>query len=197
MRVRTLAAALVATLLLAAAPAAKSPEQEWRDGIVDANKAWAKVPHAILKIQDAAYLGEGQSATLIGTKGNPDSYKWVAGKSAGVLTATFHAGKMTATMGAKTLDDAALQKSVPIDTDIDIQGFATQVSASVMGVRIMLYNQKRADALAFQGVIYFPYNPAYRVTATFKPDPKLPRASSAPRAAPTSSSSMPATRPSR
>jgi uncharacterized protein len=161
-------------VLGAAAPPPKSPEQEWRDGIADANKAWAKIPHAILKIQDAAYLGEGQSATLVGTKGKPDSYRWVMGKTAGILTAAFHAGRMSAAMGGKTLDDATMQKSVPIDANIDIQGFPTQVSAGVMGVRIMLYNQLRADALNFKGVIWFPYDPAYRVTASFKPDPKLP-----------------------
>jgi len=169
----SLAVALSAAIC-AAAPALSKVEAEWQAGIADANKAWAKIPHAILKIQDAAYLGEGQSATLTGTKGKPESYRWVAGKTAGVLIATFHAGKMNATMGDQTLDDAAMQKGVAIDTDIDIQGFATQVSAGVTGVRIMLYNQKRADALNFKGVIYFPYNPAYRVTATFKPDPKLP-----------------------
>ena len=173
-QLRAVVAASAALLLLAAAPAPKSVEQAWRDGIADANTAWAKAPHAILKIQDAAYLGEGQSATLTGIKGKPESYKWVPGKGAGVLTATFHAGRMTATMGGKTLDDAAMQKSVPIDTDVDIQGFPTQVSAGVMGVRIMLFNQKRADALNFKGVIYFPYDPVWRVTATFKPDLKLP-----------------------
>ncbi len=174
MRVRTALAISAALLLLAAAPAAKSVEQAWRDGIADANKDWAKAPNAILKIQDAAYLGEGQSATLTGIKGKPETYKWMPGKTAGILTATFHAGKMTATMGGSALDDAAMQKSVPIDTDIDIQGFPTQVNAGVMGVRIMLFNQKRADALNFKGVLYFPYDPTYRVTATFKPDPKLP-----------------------
>src|ERR1700690_2949985 len=61
MRVFSLAAMAAAVLMLAAAPAPKSPEQEWRDGIVDANKDWAQIPHAILKIQDAAYLGDGQS----------------------------------------------------------------------------------------------------------------------------------------
>jgi len=171
---RTFLAATAGVLLLAAAPAPGKIEAEWQAGIADANKAWAQVPHAILKIQDAAYLGEGQSATLTGIKGKPESYRWVAGRTAGVLTATFHGGKMSATMGDKTLDDAAMQKSVPIDADIDIQGFPTQVNAGVIGVRIMLFNQKRADALNFRGVIYFPYNPAYRVTATFTPDPKLP-----------------------
>ncbi|HEY4944157.1 MAG TPA: DUF1684 domain-containing protein [Rhizomicrobium sp.] len=175
MRIRTLAALAATTLMLAAAPAPLSPEVAWRAGIVDANKAWSKVPHAILKIQDAAYLGEGQSATLNGTKGKPDSYKWVPGKiQDGILTATFHAGHMSGAMHGKPLDDATLQKSVPIDTNVDIQGFPTQVGAGVLGVRIMLYNQLRADALNFKGVDYFPYDPAYRITATFKPDPKLP-----------------------
>jgi hypothetical protein len=172
---KSILVALAATLLLAAAPAPKSPEQEWRDGIVDANKAWSKVPHAILKIQDAAYLGEGQSATLVGTKGKPDSYKWTSGKvQDGILTVSYAHGQMSGSMRGKPLDNATLSKSLPIDTDVDIQGYPTQVSAGVMGVRVMLYNQHRADALNFKGVDYFPYDPSYRITASFKPDPKLP-----------------------
>jgi uncharacterized protein (DUF1684 family) len=167
-------ALLIALAGIAAAPAAKSPEQEWRDGIADANKDWSKIPHAILKIQDAAYLGEGQHATLTGIKGKPDSYRWSQSAAPGILTVSFHAGKMSAVMGGKTLDDAALKKSVPIDANIDIQGFPTQVSAGVIGVRVMLYNQLRADALTFKGVDYFPYDASYRITATFKPDPRLP-----------------------
>ena len=175
MRMRTLAVLAAASLLLAAAPPAKSIKQIWQDSIADSNLSWAKKPHAILKIQDAAYLGEGQSATLVGTKGKPTSYKWVPGKiQDGILTATFHAGHMSGAMHGKPLDEAALLKAVPIDTNIDIQGFPTQVSAGVMGVRIMLYNQLRADALEFKGVDYFPYDPSYRIAATFKPDPKLP-----------------------
>lgn len=174
MRTGTGLAALAAMALLAAAPAPSKIEAEWRAGIADANKDWAKVPHAILKIQDAAYLGEGQSATLTGTKGKPESYRWVPGKTAGILFASFTGGKLTGTMGGKTLNDAAMKASVPIDAGIDIQGFATQVSAGVMGVRVMLYNQTRADAVNFKGVIYFPYDPAYRIQAKFTPDPKLP-----------------------
>jgi uncharacterized protein len=174
MRLGWMAAVAAAALMLAAAPAPKSPEQAWKDGIADANKDWAKTPHAILKIQDAAYLGEGQHATLVGIKGRPDSYHWSQMAASGVLSIAYRGGKLSGTMGGKALDDATLKKSLPIDTGIDIQGFATQVSAGVMGVRVMLYNQTRADALAFKGVIYFPYDPSYRVSASFKPDPKLP-----------------------
>ncbi|MEJ0043693.1 MAG: DUF1684 domain-containing protein, partial [Rhizomicrobium sp.] len=175
MRARHLIGILAAGLLLAAAPAARTTEELWRAGIAEANIAWAKAPHAILKIQDAAYLGEGQSATLVGTQGKPASYKWVPGKvQDGILTATYRGGHMSAAFHGKTLDEATLQKPVAIDADIDLQGFATQVGAGVMGVRIMLYNQLRADAREFTGVDYFPYDLSYRVTASFKPDPKLP-----------------------
>lgn len=169
-----LTAALLFGLLSVAAVAPKSPQDEWNAELKEANLAYAKIPHAILKIQDAAYLGEGQSATLTGSKGHPESYRWVLGKTAGVLVAKYSTGRMSATMAGKTIDDATLRKSVPIDADVDIKGFTTQVRAGVMGVRILLYNQRRAEALDFKGLDYFPYNPAYRITATFKPDPRLP-----------------------
>jgi len=166
---------LALTVAVAAAPAALSPAEEWRKEIGEANVGWAKAPHAILKIQDAAYLGEGQSATLTGVKGRPDSYRWVPGKAPnGVLTATYANGHMSAAMNGNALDEVALEKGVAIDANIDIQGYPTQVNAGVLGVRIMLYNQLRADALNFTGVDYFPYDESYRVTATFKPDLKLP-----------------------
>ena len=170
---KVLIASFVAALSCAAAPL--PPAAEWQKEIGEANIAWAKAPHAILKIQDAAYLGEGQSATLTGTTGKPASYKWVPGKQQdGILWVSYHAGKMSGSLHGKTLDDATLQKSVPIDGNIDIQGFSTQVSAGVIGVRVMLFNQLRAEALNFKSVDYFPYDPSYRVTATFQPDPKLP-----------------------
>ncbi len=176
MRWSVIAAAIAATVLLAAAPPPKeTPQQQWTREIAEANVAWAKRPHAILKIQDAAYLGEGQSATLVGTKGKPATYKWVSGKiQDGILYAAFKGGKMSGAMHGKPLDDATFQKGIVIDRNIDIQGFPTQVAAGVMGVRIMLFNQLRADALNFGGVDYFPYDPTYRVTAVFKPDPKRP-----------------------
>jgi len=166
--------ALAALLLAAAAPAALSPEQEWRKELAEANDAWAKKPHAILKIQDAAYLGEGQSAVLMGEKGKPGSYKWFSGSTGGVLSVSLRGGRLSGTFGGKPLDDAAFKHGVAVDDGVDIQAFPTQVRAGTIGVRIMLYNQRRPEALAFKGVDYFAYDPSYRVTATFRPDPKLP-----------------------
>lgn len=177
MRLKTLAAAATAfALLIAAAPAPKeTPSQQWTRELKEANVAYSQKPHAILKIQDAAYLGEGQSATLTGTPGKPATFKWVSGRQQdGILWVTYKSKKMSGAMHGKPLDDATFQKGVVIDRDIDIQGFPTQVDANVWGVRVMLYNQKRADALTFKGLSYFPYDPSYRVTGTFTPDPKRP-----------------------
>ncbi|HEV2562137.1 MAG TPA: DUF1684 domain-containing protein [Rhizomicrobium sp.] len=168
--------ALALALMVFAAPAlaAASPEVEWKAGIADANLAFSKKPHAILKIQDAAYLGEGDVATLTGQKGKPDSYRWVAGSKPGVLTARYTGGHASVTMGGKTFDEATLGKSIPVDKDVDIAGYPTQVNAGVMGVRIFIYNQQAKAAKDFKGLDYFPYDASWRVSARFTPDPKLP-----------------------
>jgi uncharacterized protein (DUF1684 family) len=165
-------AVAVAVAVAALSVAATTPEQAFKASLVQDNKDWAQTPHAILKIQDAAYLGEGQSANLVGTKANAASYHW--GSGAGVLTASVKNGKPVIVKDGKTYSDAEIAKGIPVDTDIDVQGAQTQVNAGVIGARFMVYNQKNADARAFKGVDYYPYNPAYVVTATFKPDPKLP-----------------------
>ncbi|HEY1632798.1 MAG TPA: DUF1684 domain-containing protein [Rhizomicrobium sp.] len=167
-------------LALAAAAlsiAAATPEQAFKASLIDDNKAWAQTPHAILKIQDAAYLGEGQSSSLIGAKGKPSSYHWgptPKDMGAGVLTALVKNGHPVIVKDGKTYSDAEIAKGILIDTDIDVSGAQTQVNAGVIGARFMIFNQKNPDALSFKGVDYYPYNPAYIITATFTPDPKLP-----------------------
>lgn len=151
--------------------AAQTPEEAFKASLVEDNKDWAEKPHAILKIQDAAYLGEGQSSNLIGTKGNPASWHW--GSGAGVLTASVKGGHPVIVMNGKTYSEAEIAKGIPIDKDIDVVGAQTQVSAGVIGARFMIFNQNNPDAKAFKGVDYFAYNPAYVVTATYTPDPKL------------------------
>ncbi len=174
MRVVVTGAAVLAMTAAAMAASAVTPQETWKTEIAKANKHFSVEQHAILKIQDAAYLGEGQSATLTGTKGKPESYRWVMGKKpGGVLVATYAKGHTSAVMNGKAIAEATLNKAVPVDTDVEIMGQATQVNAGVNGVRIFLYNQKAAAAKAFKGLDYFSYDPAYRVQASFKPDPKL------------------------
>lgn len=159
-------------LLTAAAPA---PEAAWKSGIADQNKDYAQTPHAMLKIQDAAYLHDGDTAVLTGRKGAPTSYRWTGKPDAqGVLKAVLHNGKLTVTRNGKVLDPAAITRSVAVDRDVDVEGQPTQVDAGVQGWRLFVYNQKNAAARAFKGVSYYPYDAAFRVTAHFVPDSKRP-----------------------
>jgi uncharacterized protein (DUF1684 family) len=173
MRIAFVAASLLA--LSTAAFAAPSPLEAWKASLLDDNKGWAADPHAILKIQDAAYLGEGESATLVGTKGKPESWHWVAGTSvSGALTANVKGGHPVVVKDGKTYSDAEIAKGIAVDTDVDIAGAQTQVNAGVIGARLFVYNQQNADAKAFKGVDYFAYDPSYVVTGRFTPDPARP-----------------------
>jgi len=166
---------LAALLALPASAASLPPEAAWKAELEDANKAWAQNPFAILKIQDAAYLRDGDVATLVGVKGNPGSYHWAKGKAAhGVLIAGVKASQPYVVKDGKIYSAPAIAKGISVDTDVDIRGAQTQVDAGVIGARIFIFNQQNPAAKAFTGVSFFPYDPSYVVTATFTPDPKRP-----------------------
>ncbi len=118
-------------------PKALSPEARWKADLADTNKHYSVVVHGILKIQDAAYLGEGNAASLVGTSGKPDSYKWKTGEVANAaLVALYSKGKLAITRNGKPAAHPMLP--IPVDADVDIQAFPTQVQAGVMGVRIFV-----------------------------------------------------------
>jgi uncharacterized protein len=161
-----------AVFLMAATP---TPENAWKAGIADENKAYAKTPHAMLKIQDAAYLHEGETAVLMGRKGVPASYRWKNDpKAQGVLRVTLHSGELAVAKNGQPINPATITKSIPIDQDVDVEGQPTQVDAGVQGWRIFIFNQRNPTASTFKGVSYYPYNAAFRVSARFTPDPKRP-----------------------
>lgn len=168
-------AILAATLVLAAPAFAATPEADWKASIAEQNHAYAKRPHAMLKIQDSAYIGEGQTAVLRGVTGQPGSWKWSSDAQAtGALRVSLKNGKLAVALSGKPVDAALIHKSIAVDTDVDVAGQPTQVNASVMGWRIFVYNQQNPDAKNFTGVSYYPYDPAFKVTARFVPDAKLP-----------------------
>src|SRR5665213_302771 len=97
----------------------------------------------MLKIQDAAYLGEGQSAVLEGVKGQPGSWRWhYDGKPDGALRIAFKNGKLSISRNGKPLDPVLAAKSIRVDADVDVAGQPTQVGAGIVGWRIFVYNQK-------------------------------------------------------
>ena len=150
------------------------PEAAWKAGIAGENKDYAQIPHAMLKIQDAAYLGEGRGAVLQGTPGKPASWHWNSDPRAhGVLTLFYAHGNLTVTRDGRPVAPALIARSIPVDRDVDIAGQPTQVGAGVQGWRIFIYNQQAAAAASFKGVAYYPYDQAFRVTANFAPDASL------------------------
>src|ERR1700677_534057 len=121
MRARIIALLVAAPLLGAAAPL--PPEAAWKAAIADQNKDYAQIPHAMLKIQDSAYLGEGQSAVLDGKPGQPGSWRWHYGvKDQGPLRVTFQGGKLGVTENGKPLDPALMTKSIAVDSQVDVAG---------------------------------------------------------------------------
>lgn len=174
MRIAVLLAGLAATALIAAAPR-QTPEQAWAAAIAAQNKSYAQVPHAMLKIQDSVYLGEGDAAVLSGRKGEAASWHWSRdAKAQGPLKVAVRNGKPVAMLDGKALDPDLVAKSIAVDADVDVSGQSTQVGAGILGWRLFVYNQKNPAAKEFTGVSYYPYDPAWRVTAQFKPDAALP-----------------------
>lgn len=167
-------AGLAAMALGAAAPK-PTPEQVWAAAIAAQNKSYAEAPHAMLKIQDSVYLGDGESAVLQGRKGEPASWHWSRdAKARGPLGIAVKGGKLAVTRDGKAIDPGLIAKNIGVDTNVDVGGQATQVGAGIEGWRLFVYNQMNPAARDFKGVSYFPYDPAFRVTARFKPDAALP-----------------------
>jgi uncharacterized protein (DUF1684 family) len=173
-----LLAATVATLPCAAVANSSAPllpPDEWKKEIAKANIDWSRAPYAILKIQDAAYLREGDTATLVGEKGQPATYHWVKGRAGhGVLMAGVKASQPYVVKDGKIFSGPAIGKGISVDREVDIKGAQTQVDAGVIGARIFVFNQQNPAAKSFTGVSYFPYDASYVVTASFTPDPKRP-----------------------
>jgi hypothetical protein len=172
MRAARLVPILLAPLLLAAAP---DPVTVWKQGIADQNKFYSQTPHAMLKIQGSVYLAEGESTVLEGRKGDAASWRWNSKPGAtGPLRLAIKGGRISITHDGKPVAPAQLQKSIVVDAGVDIMGQPTQVGAGVEGWRIFLFNQQHPAAKAFKAVSYFPYDAAFRVSARFVPDAKLP-----------------------
>ena len=153
---------------------ATTPEQAWKAELAKDNAAYATNKHAILKINDAAYLGEGDTVSLVGQSASPASWHWVKGaRKEAPLTASFSNGRAQISKGREAVSLEALAKGVDIAPGIDVGGAPTQIAPGKTGLRIMVFNQQNGAAKAFKGLDYFPYDPAYRVTARFNPDAKM------------------------
>jgi hypothetical protein len=165
--------ALLAAFVLTLPALAASPAEQWKASLKEANAAYATEKHAILKINDAAYIHAGEFVSATGDAQKPQSWHWLKGKQNGaVLTAGFAGGKAVLLKNGKPVPPEALDKGIEIAPGIDVAGAPTQMSPGETGLRIMIFNQQHKAAKSFKGLDYFPYDAAFRVTARFKADPK-------------------------
>lgn len=174
-----LVAICVATLLAQAtagesvAPA-KSGEAAWRAEIVQANMAWADKRWAILKIDDAVYLKDGQTAYL--TR-NGDTYKWSLAAPQGLAPVVKYAnGKALVRMLGQEGDlDLLTQPDsvLALNDRVDIKAQIAQVDPGKDGLRVMAYNQDNPAPKSFGGLDYFPYSREYIISAKFEATPDI------------------------
>jgi uncharacterized protein (DUF1684 family) len=150
-----------------------SPVAEWEKWRAEENAAWATDEFAILKIDDAVYLNDGQTAWLTG---GPQAYKWTldALSAPSAWSITYTGGKADVHDGRKT-ETFTLEKvqHVPLRPGTDVRFALTQVKPDVNGLRVMVYNQANPLAHNFKGLEHFAYNPAFVVDATFSANSKV------------------------
>ena len=188
MRVLTTAALAFSTLSLAACasdqsappPAAKVASADaiaaWEAWKADENAAWSTNEFAILKIDDAVYLNDGESAWLTTRKQKRLEFRWTldALSAPSTFRITYKDGKAEVRQGRRA-QSLTLEKmqSVNVQPGIDVRFGLTQVKPGVNGLRVMVYNQGHPLAKQFAGLEHFPYNPDAVVVATFAPSPNI------------------------
>lgn len=170
-----LAAAAIPTSAAAEPQSQPKPDEAaWRQEIVKANVAWADKRWAILKIDDAVYLKDGETAYL---RRQSDGYKWSLSAPAGLAPSIKYAnGKALVRMLGQEgdLDLLTQTDNVLALTDrVDIKAQIAQVEPGQNGLRVMVYNQDNPTPKTFGGLDYFPYSRAFVVKAKFEPAAEL------------------------
>ncbi len=158
------------------ASAALSPVEAWEKWRAEENAAWSTKEFAILKIDDAVYLTDGQSAWLTNRKQKMLEYAWTldALSAPDGLRVTYKGGSAEVLTRGKA-ETFRLEKpqTVNIAPGIDVRFAITQIKPGVDGLRVMVYNQSHPSARDFTGLAHFDYNPNAVVEATFEASPAL------------------------
>jgi uncharacterized protein (DUF1684 family) len=171
------AATAAESVATAAAPGASAEAvKAWEQWRKDENAAWSGKAFAILKIDDAVYLNDGQSAWLTNKKQKVLQYAWTLDATAAPsgLRVTYKNGKAEVANKGKA-QEFTLEKpqSVNVAPGIDVRFALTQVEPGKNGLRVMVYNQAHPLAREFKGLDHFAYNKDAVVEATFEPAPSM------------------------
>ena len=150
--------------------------ETWKEWRAKENAAWSSEKFAILKIDDAVYLNDGQSAWLTTRKQKMLEYVWTLDALAapdGLRVAYRDGGAAVLHKGQTKTFTLEKPQTLNVSPGIDVRFALTQVNPGVNGLRVMVYNQGHPAARAFKGLEYFSYNPNAVVEATFEPSPSL------------------------
>jgi len=173
------------------------PEAAWQRDMVDfGNEAYATRRRAILKIDDAVYLDQGQTAWLVRheddrvhflfTLDQPDDF---------VLSITYNGDTAPMTVRGNTEADALIRNamqgsgvdlsglgteydmirymedhdSYEIEDGVELTAYRAQLRPNVEGLRVTVYNENNPAAAHFEGLRFYDYNPDMVIDATFIP----------------------------
>lgn len=177
---KALRLAMVSLVLAAwgagALPVNAAAVETWKEWRAKENAAWSTEKFAILKIDDAVYLNEGQSAWLTNRKQKMLEYVWTLDALAapdGLRVAYRDGGAAVVHKGQTKTFTLEKPQTLNVSPGIDVRFALTEVKPGVNGLRVMVYNQGHPAARAFKGLEYFSYNPNAVVEATFEPSPSL------------------------
>ncbi len=176
---------------------AEDPAAVWQRDMVDyGNHAYAGRQRAILKIDDAVYLDEGETAWLARHEDSRTHFLWTLEEPAAFVLSISYDGE-TAPMlvpGTTEADDliraavASMGVDVPglgleydmlryhethesydIEPGVELTAHQAQLRPGVTGLRATVFNQNHPAAANFEGLRFYDYNPELVIEAAFTP----------------------------
>lgn len=161
-------------------PASHQPadhEAEWESWLTDLNASYTSADQAVLTVVSALYLKPGQTAYLVGDVSDPSAMRWKLQPSeADVIgTAVFELEDpleptLTLTLNENAEEYEARIEPLPLADGVTIDGRASGLGTDDPRYVMFLYDRDFPAAQNFNGLNFFPYDPAYRVTAAFVPN---------------------------
>jgi uncharacterized protein (DUF1684 family) len=156
------------------------PQTVWAEQVRKDEAAYAERRLAILKVADALYLEEGQTAVLSVAHAPAQGLQWSivgdADPDRALLAVTWRDGHATLDRGGERLDLLAMHTELPrypVSDRFDLKAQVTQIRPGVEGLRLTLFDQEHPAAKGFGGLDYFGYDPSFAVEARFEPAGRL------------------------
>jgi|GEM_PF-193576 len=178
-------------------PTEEDSRAAWQRDMVDyGNEAYSVRQRAILKIDDAIYLDEGEMAWLVRHEDERTHFLWTMEEPETFVLSITYTGD-TAPMvvrGQSEADDlirAAMESmdveleglgleydmltyhdehdSYTIEDGAELTAYPAQLRPNVTGLRATVFNQNHPEAANFEGLRFYDYDPELVIEAAFEP----------------------------